>query len=102
VPDQNPAIELRTAAQALDDAANATTYEIRHGSYWQGLPPEEAWQRGITNAVGGHAGDFCALMSPDAAKAFAEWLRDAADGDDQGEHNPYALAVARAILGGPS
>lgn len=30
---------------------------------------------------------------------IAEWLDDAAEGDDQGEHNPYALAVARAVLG---
>ncbi|MEU0991096.1 hypothetical protein [Streptomyces sp. NPDC005953] len=31
--------------------------------------------------------------------ALAELLDDAADGDDHGEINPYALAVARHILG---
>ena len=30
---------------------------------------------------------------------IAAWLDDSADGDDHGEHNPYALAVARALLG---
>lgn len=32
--------------------------------------------------------------------ALAELLDDMADGDEYGEHNPYALAVARALLGG--
>lgn len=117
MPDQTPAQTLTAAAQALEDAANATLHEIRHGTYWQGLPPEEAWQRGITNAVGGRAGDFCALMSPDAAKACAEWLRATAlDYDTNSKcgecHGSCcgprtcdcitaALAVARALLGGP-
>lgn len=31
---------------------------------------------------------------------LAEWLEDAADGDDEGVISPYAEAVARAVLGG--
>ncbi|MFD9721075.1 hypothetical protein [Streptomyces sp. NPDC059076] len=31
--------------------------------------------------------------------ALAELLDDAADGDDHGEINPYALAVAQQLLG---
>lgn len=113
--DLAPAATLRAAAQALDDAANATTYEIRHGTYWHGLPAEEAWQRGITNAVGGPAGDFCALMSPSVAKATAAWLRatakemDTVVGTEYEAHGAAcdfdswqaALAVARELLGSP-
>ncbi|NUP53394.1 MAG: hypothetical protein HOW97_39640 [Catenulispora sp.] len=30
---------------------------------------------------------------------LAAWLDDAADGDSEGEHDPYALDMARAVLG---
>ncbi|MFF3958446.1 hypothetical protein ACFYY1_35310 [Streptomyces sp. NPDC001890] len=30
---------------------------------------------------------------------LAEWLEDAADGDDEGVISPYAEAMARAVLG---
>lgn len=30
---------------------------------------------------------------------LAEWLEDAAEGDDEGVISPYAEAVARALLG---
>ncbi|MEW1569246.1 hypothetical protein AB0454_40590 [Streptomyces sp. NPDC093509] len=30
---------------------------------------------------------------------LAEWLEDAAAGDDEGVISPYAVAVARAVLG---
>lgn len=43
--------------------------------------------------------EYIALMHPDVGLALAEWLGDAAEGDEHGEHNPYALAVARQILG---
>ena len=42
------------------------------------------------------------MMHPGASLALADWLDDAAEGDAQGEINPYALAVARALLGGVS
>lgn len=42
---------------------------------------------------------FIAMMSPDAGLALADWLEDAAGGNDHDEVNPYALAVARAVLG---
>jgi len=125
--DPSPSEILTTAAQALRDAANATRYEMKTGTYWQGLAPDVAWERGITNAVGGPAGDFCALMSPDTALALADWLDDAVerlhaaeasavrvwanpDADDlveraewvAGQVNPHALAVAQQLLGGES
>ncbi|MFF3324931.1 hypothetical protein [Streptomyces sp. NPDC002889] len=40
-------------------------------------------------------------IRPAAAEALAELLDDLADGDDEGEINPWALAVARALNGGP-
>lgn len=109
----SPAETLTAAAQALRDAANATLYEMKTGTYWQGLEPETAWERGITNAVGGPAGDFCALMSPDAALALAAWLEATAsemgvvdgteyqafgDGQDFASWNA-AIVLARQLLG---
>lgn len=97
--DLSPAETLTAAAQALRDAVNATRYEMKTGTYWQGLAPDVAWERGITNAVGGPAGDFCALMSPDAALALAEWLDSAAEDVKQIGADFRALAVARQLLG---
>ena len=42
---------------------------------------------------------YAALMHPGVGTGLADWLDDAAAGDDHGEHNPYALAVAHQILG---
>ncbi|WP_316521745.1 hypothetical protein [Kitasatospora brasiliensis] len=33
---------------------------------------------------------------------LAEWLEDAAEGDDEGVISPYAVAVAESLLSGPS
>lgn len=41
---------------------------------------------------------YIALMHPGVAVAVADWLVDATDGGIDGECNPYALAVARAVL----
>jgi hypothetical protein len=42
---------------------------------------------------------YLALLGPVTGLAVAEWLDDTTEGDQHGEHNPYALAVARAVLG---
>lgn len=111
MPDLSPATTLTAAAQALRDAANATRHEMKTGTYWQGLDPDTAWERGISNAVGAHAGGFCALMSPDVALALADWLEHFAEflrGVEQTHgtvtelalyNSRHALTVARALLG---
>lgn len=43
--------------------------------------------------------NYLSLMNPGLELALADWLEDAAVGDDHGEHSPYALAYARKILG---
>lgn len=45
--------------------------------------------------------DYAATMHPGVGTALADLLDDQADGDDEGVINPWALAVARAILGTP-
>lgn len=40
-------------------------------------------------------------MHPAVGAALADLLDDLADGDDEGEINPWALAIAQAINGGP-
>jgi hypothetical protein len=43
--------------------------------------------------------EYIAAMHPAVGRALAELLDDQADGDDEGVINPWALAVARQILG---
>lgn len=43
--------------------------------------------------------NYLSLMNPGLEAELADWLEDAAEGDGHGEHSPYALAVARQILG---
>jgi hypothetical protein len=97
-----PADELRAAAEKLRKLAAATTADIAANPYWESadFPPHEypsLYARGVDNGLGGPAGAFAAAMHPGVGKALADLLADQADGDDEGEINPWALAVARAI-----
>lgn len=42
---------------------------------------------------------YAAAMDPTVGLALADLLDDLADGDDEGETNPWAFALARAING---
>lgn len=44
---------------------------------------------------------YIAAMHPGVGTALADLLDDQADGDDENVINPWALAVARAVLGTP-
>ncbi|MEU3528872.1 hypothetical protein AB0E62_34325 [Streptomyces sp. NPDC038707] len=45
-------------------------------------------------------GEYAATMDPTVGLLLADLLEDQADGDDQGEINPWALALARELNGG--
>lgn len=72
----SPADEIRAAAQLLHDRAQAAT--------------SGPWR----------TADWIALADPVVGLALADLLADQADGDDHGVVNPWALAVARAVLRG--
>lgn len=71
------AIELRTAAQTLLDLADETDQELADNEYWHSqIAPREKWfANGIDNACGGPAGKLAGLLSPEAARELADWLR---------------------------
>jgi hypothetical protein len=100
MPDQSPAETLTAAAQALRDGANAVRYEIKTNAYWHGVPAEGAWDLGVRDALGGHAGMYAAMFDPKVGDALAALLDDAAGSIPDGRHPGRALAVARALLGG--
>ncbi|MFC1260678.1 MULTISPECIES: hypothetical protein [Streptomyces] len=114
----NPADELRTAAQTLRTLATEAAsgsgsnrwrtkrhFPNQPGSTFTSLLTESG-----TPLMGGggrnrvpylHApvADYIAAMHPGVGTALADLLLDQADGDDEGEINPWALAVARQING---
>lgn len=108
--DQSPAETLRAAAEELRTAATDARHDLDNLQYWQGvtrLPNGGRWERGITNALGGAAGAYCAMLGPAVGLAVADWL-ESLTGVEIDEHGPLAeeyrhgLAVARTILGGVS
>lgn len=106
----SPADELRAAAQTLRDLATRATHEDRpHWSTGHTLGsrspvvidhPETPSVLIETYAARLEAVNrYVAAMDPALGAALADWLEDEVAGDDCGEITPYALAVARRILG---
>lgn len=104
-----PADELKAAAQTLLDLADETAEEIETNTYWHSqIAPREQWfAHGVENGLGGPSGKLAGLLSPEAARALAAWLRTAAEyadrwPPDHQTNSPFrqgALATARAING---
>ncbi|MFI9235806.1 hypothetical protein [Streptomyces sp. NPDC053079] len=105
-----PAAVLRAATDRLRALATAATYEERTtwttGHTRGSLSPVvldhpehpgvliETWATHL-EAVN----DYVAAMDPAFGLALADLLDNLADGDDEGVINPWALAVARRLLG---
>jgi hypothetical protein len=95
-----PADELRAAAETLRALARAALGNCRPWRHAKGLPNDSV--RTETGWEVAHGDDpnnlrYIAAMHPGIGLALADLLADQADGDDEGEINPWALAVARAI-----
>ncbi|MGW1979204.1 hypothetical protein [Streptomyces sp. NPDC001889] len=102
------ASRLRALATAVPDGPWHSDPEFDSCTYEQGVYTSTAPRERVAEVYG--KGDqpksiarYVAAMHPGLGAALAEWLEDAADGDDRGEISPYALEVARQILGeGPA
>jgi hypothetical protein len=116
----NPAEELRAAAAKIRALATAAS-EDSGSSHWETIRvhpeyPESTSTRLRANPggllihgggygkrpgprVSGPVGDYIAAMEPAVGLVLADLLDDQAAGDDEGVINPWALAVARQILG---
>jgi len=108
-----PADEIRAAADRLRELAGAVTpgawtahllppnEHHRHPAHWV----KTEYAEGDTTSLEVIAdcpwrqadADYIAAMDPAVGKALADWLDDAANGDDYGEVDPHALAIARLI-----
>lgn len=73
--------DLRAAAQVLLDLADDTDEEIKTNDSWHSrIAPETLWfAHGIDDAVGGPGGLLAGLLSPEAARGLAGWMRGQAD-----------------------
>jgi hypothetical protein len=112
MPDQTPAQMFTAAAQLLRKQATADyvqpgPWTVHEANGFLRVDnnrdtTREAWtvKSGADLAEENRGtAEYIALMHPDVGLALADWLNDAAGGDDHGEHNPYALVVARRLLG---
>jgi hypothetical protein len=73
--------DLRAAAQILLDLADDTDNEIKTNASWHSrVAPEALWfAHGVDDAVGGPGGLLAGLLSPEAARGLARWMRGQAD-----------------------
>ncbi|MFD9793728.1 hypothetical protein ACFWXK_22605 [Streptomyces sp. NPDC059070] len=99
-----PAREVRAAAELLRVLARAAD-EHRPAPWSPGAAGSVISNRdggcdyvtGYTIPDGPEVARYISVMDPAVAGALARLLDDLADGDDEGEINPRALALARVI-----
>ncbi|MFD3533385.1 hypothetical protein [Streptomyces sp. NPDC058664] len=102
-----PASEVRAAAEMLRVLAIAA-HERRPAPWSPGAAGSVISRRdggcdyvtGYTISDGPDVAHYISAMDPAAGGALADLLDDLADGDDEGEINPWALALARVINDG--
>lgn len=93
LPPPGPALTVHETAARIRRAADRARFETTVNEYWR-----NGWTAGITDALGGSAGELAALFTPELAIAFADWL------DTVASHNArygtplpeFALTVAAA------
>lgn len=71
--------QLRTAAQTLLDRADDAQEDLDTEPYWACYDKTTAWYDGFANGMGGKSSELAGLLSPDAARHIAAWLRIEAD-----------------------
>lgn len=94
LPPPGPALRVHEMAARIRFVAERATTEMTRNTYWG-----NSWAAGITNAVGGYAGDLAALFSPALAVELADWLDEVASANARhGIPLPsLALTVARNL-----
>jgi hypothetical protein len=94
---EDPADELRAAADKLRPLAEAAQHDLETADYWEPYDPARAWADGFINGFGGACSDLVAVLPPAAVIKLARWLQSAARDAVEIGPDPHALAVARAI-----
>ncbi|MCX4405932.1 MULTISPECIES: hypothetical protein [unclassified Streptomyces] len=69
LPQPGAALLVHDAAARIRAASHRASAEAASNSYW-----DMGWTAGVTNAIGGAAGDLAAVFSPALAEEFADWL----------------------------
>ncbi|MFJ5644093.1 hypothetical protein [Streptomyces sp. NPDC093223] len=73
MPPPSTALRAHQAAARIRTLLHEVTVDMQTNSYWS-----MGWHAGITNAVGGAAGDLAAAFGPTLAEEFADWLDEVA------------------------
>lgn len=89
LPPPSPALAVHEAAARIRTVAERAAVEVARNSYW-----DMGWTAGVTNAIGGYAGDLTALFSPALAEEFADWLDTVASANARHGQPLPPLAVA--------
>lgn len=82
------------AARIRRTAERARTEMARNSEYWT-----TGWAAGVTNAIGGDAGELVALFPPETALEIADWLDAVASAAARQRVPlpPLALSLARPV-----
>lgn len=62
------------SSQALTERAERAARDVREDEYYACYPDETAYRDGMTNGMGGAAGDLASLFGPEAARHLARAL----------------------------
>ena len=109
MPDQTPATELLAAAARLRYVLHedGMSERIRRpwvvptgGTYGRVVAPGQ--EVPVTQACWGGVAEYVATMHPGVGLALADWLESAARDAEQIGPDPFAVALARQLLGGAS
>lgn len=94
LPPPSPALTVHEAAAWIRAAGERAAAEVARNDYWR-----NDWTAGVTDALGGYAGDLAAFFSPVMAEEFADWLDTVASANARrGEPLPsLALQAASAF-----
>lgn len=87
LPPPSPALAVHEAAARIRAASHRAAAETISNPYW-----DMGWTAGVTNAIGGAAGDLVAVFSPALAEEFADWLDEVASANARHGHPLPALA----------
>jgi hypothetical protein len=73
-----PAVTMRTAAARIRRAVADVREDLADNDYWACDNPDvteaEVYASGVECGLGGEAGDFAGMWTPDAAVSVADWL----------------------------
>ena len=91
LPAPSPALTVHETAARIRRIAELATADMARNEYWR-----NGWTAGVTDAIGGYAGDLAAFFSPAMAEEFADWLDTVASANARRGEPLQSLALQAA------